>query len=63
MSAFEFVFGLVGLLLGLSFAEVLGGLVRALKVGAVLLWWSRKGRVDVAVLFVLIANGVWTFAY
>jgi hypothetical protein len=31
MSAFEFVFSLFGLLLGLSLVEVLGGLVRALK--------------------------------
>ena len=31
--------------------------------GAALLWWSRNGRVDVAVLGILIANGVWTFSY
>jgi len=31
MSAFEFVFSLFGLLLGLSLAEVLGGLARVLK--------------------------------
>ena len=31
MSAFEFVFSLFGLLLGLSLAEVLGGLARTLK--------------------------------
>jgi hypothetical protein len=31
MSAFEFVFSLVGLLLGLSLAEVLGGLAKAIK--------------------------------
>ena len=35
MSAFEFVFSLIGLVLGLSFVEVLGGLVRAIKDGAV----------------------------
>jgi hypothetical protein len=31
MSPFEFVFSLVGLLLGLSLAEVLGGLAKAIK--------------------------------
>ena len=31
MSPFEFVFSLFGLLLGLSLAEVLGGLARTLK--------------------------------
>ena len=31
MTAFEFVFSLFGLLLGLSLAEVLGGLARTLK--------------------------------
>jgi hypothetical protein len=31
MTAFEFVFPLFGLLVGLSFAEMLSGLVRALK--------------------------------
>jgi hypothetical protein len=33
MSPFEFVFSLVGLLLGLSLAEVLGGLAKAIKAG------------------------------
>jgi len=35
VSTFEFVFSLVGLVLGLSFVEILGGLVRAIKGGAV----------------------------
>lgn len=69
MSAFEFVFSLVGLLLGLSLAELLGGLAKAIKarrhavrIGAEPL---RLGHlVPMLVIFLMLdIAGFWTYAW
>jgi hypothetical protein len=69
MSAFEFVFSLVGLLLGLSLAEVLGGLAKAIKASR---HAARKGAqplllgklVPMLALFLMLdIAGFWTYAW
>lgn len=69
MSAFEFVFSLVGLLLGLSLAEVLGGLAKAIKarrhaarIGAEPLLLGRLVPM-LAIFLMLDIAGFWTYAW
>jgi hypothetical protein len=69
MSPFEFVFSLVGLLLGLSLAEVLGGLAKAIKAR------RRAARIAapplllghlvpmLAIFLMLDIAGFWTYAW
>lgn len=69
MSPFEFVFSLVGLLLGLSLAELLGGLAKAIKarrhasrIGAQPL--SLGHLVPMLALFLMLdIAGFWTYAW
>ena len=69
MSSFEFVFSLVGLLLGLSLAELLGGLAKAIKarrhaarIGAEPLLLGHL--VPMLALFLMLdIAGFWTYAW
>ena len=69
MSAFEFVFSLVGLLLGLSLAELLGGLAKAIKARR---HAARTGAEPLllghlvpmlAIFLMLDIAGFWTYAW